>query len=111
MGGRTDAVMSHTWTKLGSEGHQSSHSLSRRPACLKKPTLSNSPVPELENPHVPSYALQTGPALINSGGFLCHPPINYMAFINTGLMNGLCKKGELRGGVNTAPACTHVATY
>lgn len=50
-------------------------------------------------------------ALINLGGFLCHPPINYTAFINTGLMNGPCKKGELRGGVNTAPACTHVATY
>lgn len=49
-----------------------------------------------------------------SGGrwdFLSHPPINYTAFINTGLMNGPCKKGELRGGVNTAPACTHVATY
>lgn len=43
--------------------------------------------------------------------FLHHPPINYTAFINTGLMNGPCKKGELRGGVNTAPACTHVATY
>lgn len=92
------------------------HSLSDLPLSLKMSSLFNiePPLhpPFYRNPGVSSWPCSSNrPALINSEGFLCYTPINYMAFINTGLMNGLCWKGELRGGVNTAPACTHVATY
>lgn len=91
----TDA--SPTGTKLGSEELPPISTTCSR--LLKSCGGESSP----QKPQRPIPA----PVLIHSGCFLCRPPINYTAFINTELMNGLC----WRGGVNTAPACTHVATY
>lgn len=76
------------------------------------PRCPSLPTPTFGNHSVPlGLALHADLHWSIQGRVLCHPPINYTAFINTVLMNGPCKKGELGGGVNTAPACTHVATY